>query len=195
VSPLSASALIWGLWVVSWGLAAFWSRRATAHASRFARILDLVPTAIGMALLASGFRLRMVFGEGPLVLWRLPATASWALVGVELLGFVFCWWARLTLGDLWSGSVTRKEGHVVVEGGPYGLVRHPIYTGLIVAAFAWALQVGVLTSLIGASLMTFGFWIKARLEERFLSAELGDAAYADYRSRTPMLIPFWPTRQ
>jgi len=41
--------------------------------------------------------------------------------------------------------------------------------------------------------MTLGFWLKARLEERFLSQELGEAAYADYRRRTPMLVPFWPT--
>jgi protein-S-isoprenylcysteine O-methyltransferase Ste14 len=99
----------------------------------------------------------------------------------------------VTLGDLWSSAVSRKENHVIVEKGPYGLVRHPIYTGLIVAAFATAIAVGTAPALAGAALMSLGFWMKARLEERFLSAQLGEAAYADYRRRTPMLAPFWPT--
>jgi len=83
---------------------------------------------------------------------------------------------------------------VVIQTGPYRLVRHPIYTGMLIAVWALAVQLGAAASLIGAALMTFGFWMKARLEERFLSAELGEAAYADYRDRTPMLIPLWPPR-
>jgi protein-S-isoprenylcysteine O-methyltransferase Ste14 len=111
------------------------------------------------------------------------------------MGFMFAWWARLTLGDLWSGHVTRKEGHVIVERGPYRLVRHPIYTGLIAAVFALALTIGSPAGLLGAALIAIGFAIKARLEERFLSAELGEAGYADYRRRTPMLVPFWPVKR
>jgi protein-S-isoprenylcysteine O-methyltransferase Ste14 len=132
------------------------------------------------------------FGEA--LLWRLPPIAGWPFTALALLGFAFTWWARLTLGDLWSGSVTRKERHVVVETGPYGLVRHPIYTGLILAAFAFAIQIGYASALVGAALMAGGFALKARLEERFLSAELGEAAYGPYRRRTPMLVPFWPLR-
>ena len=192
MTPFVASAAIWALWVISWGLASVWNRHAAARVSLAVRLLDLVPTAIGALLLARGLNVRLAFGDETWMLWRLPLGAAWSLAGVEVLGFGFCWWARLTLGDLWSSSVTRKDGHVVVERGPYGLVRHPIYTGIILAAFALAAQLGSPSSLVGAALMTLGFSIKARLEERFLSAQLGEAAYADYRSRTPMLIPFWP---
>ena len=103
-------------------------------------------------------------------LWRLPHWAGWAMTAVAAAGFAFTWWARVTLGDLWSSAVSRKENHVIVERGPYGLVRHPIYTGLIAAAFATAIQVGSAQSLVGAALMSVGFWLKARLEERFLMA-------------------------
>jgi protein-S-isoprenylcysteine O-methyltransferase Ste14 len=113
------------------------------------------------------------------------------LTGLVALGLAFTWWARLTLGDLWSSAVTRKESHVVVRAGPYRLVRHPIYTGLILALLSLGLQAGRPAAVAGALLMAVGFWAKARLEERFLSAELGEA-YADFRSTTPMLIPFWP---
>jgi protein-S-isoprenylcysteine O-methyltransferase Ste14 len=107
-------------------------------------------------------------------------------------GLFFTWWARIALGSLWSGSVGRKEGHTLVRVGPYRLVRHPIYTGLILAALASAAQIGMAANLAGAVVLTFGLWLKARLEERFLSAQLGAEAYAEYRRGTPMLVPFWP---
>jgi protein-S-isoprenylcysteine O-methyltransferase Ste14 len=194
MSGLAASILLWGLWVLSWGLAAVWSRRTQARPPILAELGNRIPTGIGALLL--------MFGSGAPVgparalrtppLWELPDWAGWAMTGLCAAGFAFTWWARLTLGDLWSSSVSRKQDHEIVQDGPYGLVRHPIYTGLILAAFSLAVQIGGLANLIGAALLAFGFWLKARLEERFLSAELGEGAYADYRRRTPMLAPFWP---
>ncbi len=96
------------------------------------------------------------------------------------------------MGALWSGAIVRKEGHHIVETGPYALVRHPIYTGLIVAIFATAAAQATVTGLIGAALVAIGLWLKARVEERFLTAELGADAYAAYRRRVPMLVPFLP---
>jgi protein-S-isoprenylcysteine O-methyltransferase Ste14 len=110
-----------------------------------------------------------------------------------LAGLLFTWWARLHLGRLWSGSITRKEGHRVIDTGPYGLVRHPIYTGLIFALFATAIAQAAISGLAGAALIAFGLWVKARIEERFLTAELGADAYGAYRRRVPMLIPNFRT--
>ncbi len=70
-------------------------------------------------------------------------------------------------------------------------MRHPIYTGIIVASYATAAAEGTtLTAFLGATLMTLGWYIKARLEERFLRAELGAEAYDAYARRTAMLVPF-----
>ncbi|HVY84389.1 MAG TPA: isoprenylcysteine carboxylmethyltransferase family protein, partial [Caulobacterales bacterium] len=101
----------------------------------------------------------------------------------------FAWWARVTLGALWSGNVTRKEDHRIVDTGPYGVVRHPIYTGILLGVWGTALFLGRWETLLGALLMTIGFWLKAKLEESFLVAGLGEAAYADYKRRVPMLLP------
>lgn len=79
--------------------------------------------------------------------------------------------------------MSRKEGHSVVQRGPYRLVRHPIYAGLIIAAVAQAIIIGQAANLTGALLLTVGFWLKARLEERFLSDALG--AYAEYVAGRP----------
>ena len=96
------------------------------------------------------------------------------------------------MGKLWSAFVTRKDEHRVIETGPYGIVRHPIYTGVILAAVTIAILKGNLYALVGAFLIVEGFWIKARLEERFLRNELGTEPYDSYRRRVPMLVPFGP---
>jgi protein-S-isoprenylcysteine O-methyltransferase Ste14 len=130
--------------------------------------------------------------HAPWRLWHAGPEFAWATVALAAFGFAFAWWARLHLGRLWSSSITKKAGHHVVDTGPYALVRHPIYTGIIAAAFAVFLLKGTLIALAGVAVMTLGFYIKARLEERFLRQELGPEDYDAYRARTPMLVPFSP---
>jgi hypothetical protein len=97
---------------------------------------------------------------------------------------------RIHLGRLWSDWLTKKAGHHVVDTGPYRLVRHPMYLGLIFAAFATAIEKGTSYALFGAAILTFGFYTKARREERFLRVELGEDAYDEYARKTAMLVPF-----
>lgn len=193
MTPGLALSGLWVAWIISWMLAAAWTRRTQARPPLVEILLYVAPTIAGGLLLFLNANDALT-GQGLAHrLWRLQPWADWLMAGVAAAGFAFTWWARVTLGDLWSSAVSRKENHVIVESGPYGLVRHPIYTGLIAAAFATALTQGAAQALVGAALMSFGFWMKARLEERFLMSELGEAAYADYRRRVPMLAPFWPT--
>ena len=73
-------------------------------------------------------------------------------------------------------------------------MRHPIYTGLIIALLATAVTEATPVALSGAVLIALGLWVKARAEERFLSSELSPEAYESYRRRVPMLVPFLPHR-
>jgi protein-S-isoprenylcysteine O-methyltransferase Ste14 len=189
VSPDEACTFLWDAWLVSWIAAMVWSRRTVAGPRALDQLVHWLPTAIGFGLLAFG---SIATSFTPL--WSLPDAANWVLAGACGAGLLFTWWARISLGSLWSASVSRKDDHTVIQNGPYRLVRHPIYTGLIVAARAHAVVIGQIANLAGALIMAFGFWLKARLEERFLSQELGAAAYSEYRRRTPMLVPFWPAR-
>jgi len=116
------------------------------------------------------------------------------LAGLTLVGISFTWWARIHLGRFWSNAITRKEGHRVIDTGPYGLVRHPIYTGLIAGMLATGVAVGTVTAMLGAVLISLGMWQKARMEEGFLTHELGANAYGSYCRRVPMLVPFLPPR-
>jgi protein-S-isoprenylcysteine O-methyltransferase Ste14 len=94
------------------------------------------------------------------------------------------------LGRLWSGVITHKEGHKIIDRGPYAFIRHPIYTGLVVALFATAAVEATVPALLGAALMIFGFWLKARSEQQFLRIELGPEFYRAYCRRVPMIVPF-----
>ena len=192
MTSLAASSGLWAAWVVSWMLAAVWTRRTAARPSPLDQAVYIIPTLIGVSLIFGGTRPRLAAMLGETSLWRLPDGGGWAMTALVAVGLGLTWWARIWLGPLWSGWVGRKEGHSLVATGPYAMVRHPIYTGLILAAFAFAIQLGAWQGLLGAGFITVGFWLKARLEERFLSQELGAETYGAYRRRTPMLIPFWP---
>lgn len=189
MGPDIACTIMWDLWLASWIAALFWSRRAAARPLALHEMASLILPAFGFALLGFG-SLATHFPP----MWTLPKGVGWVFATVCGSGLLFTWWARVTIGSLWSAAVSRKAGHKVIQSGPYGLVRHPIYTGLIIAALAQAMIIGQAANLTGALLLTVGFWLKARLEERFLSEELGGSAYADYRRRTPMLIPLWPLK-
>jgi protein-S-isoprenylcysteine O-methyltransferase Ste14 len=131
--------------------------------------------------------------EGVLRLWHVGWIGAWTCFGAIALGITFTWWARLHLGRLWSGRVTQKTEHRVVATGPYAIVRHPIYTGLLFALLATAAAKGTVLGIVGFLCMLIGISLKARLEEAWLCAQLPDDAYALYRARVPMLVPLWPT--
>ena len=175
--------LAWGGWAVSWLAAALWTRRTSARAGT-AELPSRLVSLLGGVLL---FTPTHGFSLGPE--WDVNDAFAWSMFGVLVSGIAFAWWARLYLGTLWSGSVTRKADHRVVDTGPYALVRHPIYTGILAGAFATAIARGETGALVGAVLLSVGIWMKARLEERFLSEELCPE-YAAYRMRVPMLVPF-----
>jgi len=188
--PSRLLALIWIAWLISWAVASFWSGRTEKRVMIWASQAYRVPIIAGAILLTPWTA--QVLAEKPL--WHFGNGATYVLVGLTLAGMSFTWWARIYLGRFWSSAITRKEGHRVIDTGPYGLVRHPIYTGLIGAILATGAAIGTVTALLGALLISFGLWQKARMEEGFLMTEFGADVYGPYRRRVPMLVPFLPHR-
>jgi len=184
--PTQLLALIWIVWLVSWAIGAFFSARTEKHVRTWDSRAYRIPILVGAVLLtpwtAQALDEQRLWNPGNVVVYILAA--------LTLVGTLFTWWARIHLGRFWSNAITRKEGHRVIDTGPYGIVRHPIYTGLIGAMLATGIAVGTATALLGALLIGIGLWQKARMEESFLTTELGADAYGSYCSRVPMLIPF-----
>ncbi len=175
--------VLWAVWLVSWHIAALWRDKPTARAPRRSYRLHFAAIALGFFLI---FNTLLQLGQP--VLWPVGPALGWAMEALIVAGLLFAWWARIHLGKLWSGGIERMAAHQVVDSGPYALVRHPIYTGLIAAALAVAAIRATPWALLGAALFALGFALKARVEERFLEAELG--GYEAYRTRVPMIVPF-----
>ena len=185
MSPGAAIVAAWLVWFVTWVLAAGWSARVAAHHDLGAESPSRVLTLAATVMLLTAY-----WPLGWDSLWRTPAPLGWALFALAMIGFAFTWMARLHLGPLWSSTSAPTEDHRIVDTGPYAIVRHPVYAGLLLAALATAAERGRVEAVAGALVLIAALSLRAKLEERFLRKDLGDAAYAAYRRRVPMLIPF-----
>jgi protein-S-isoprenylcysteine O-methyltransferase Ste14 len=188
MTPPNTTYALWAAWIVSWTLAMLWSSRTEKRASIPAELLFRLVLYFGVILLFA-FPPPSDRHYAQVQLWRFGDPLNWILTAITAAGLIFTWWARIHLGRLWSDWVMKKAGHHVVDTGPYRLVRHPIYSGLILAALATAIEKGTTIALLGAAMMTLAFYTKARREERFLRAELGAHAYDTYARKTAMLLP------
>jgi protein-S-isoprenylcysteine O-methyltransferase Ste14 len=186
VTPLSLIRIAWIVWLISWFAAAAWSDRTVRRPAVRREVLYRVLTVAG-ALLLFGFNPGGVRADT--LLWPVAPAIGWLLAGLVICGFLFTWWARIHLGQLWSSSVTRKEHHHVVDTGPYAIVRHPIYTGLLIAIVGTMLLRETILTLTGSALIIAGIYVKARVEEEFLRQQLGES-YDAYARHVPMLVPF-----
>jgi protein-S-isoprenylcysteine O-methyltransferase Ste14 len=113
-----------------------------------------------------------------------------AAIGALLFagGIAVAVWARLHLGSNWGMPTSQRAEPELVTSGPYRLVRHPIYSGLLIAVLGTALVNNLLGLIVVAALAAY-FYYCGTVEERNLTATF-PAAYPEYRSRTKMLIPF-----
>lgn len=183
--PGAFIAAAWIVWLVTWILAAGWSARTASHHDLGAESPSRVLTLAAVVMILASY-----WPLPDAVLWIASPEIGWAMAGLVVLGLGFTWAARLHLGPLWSSTSAPTEDHRIVDTGPYGIVRHPVYAGLLLAAVATALEGGRLEAIAGALVLVAAISLRAKLEERFLRRDLGDEAYASYRRRVPMLIPF-----
>lgn len=188
---MGPTGIIGGLWLVfalSWLAAAWWSSLPTNSVDPRAEL----PSRIALILGGLIFFIPAHGYEGPMRLWYPNKELFWGCIVFMLLGFAFAWWARITMGSIWSGRITLKTNHPILDTGPFGIVRHPIYSGILLAVLGTLLVKGTVLGLFGAVVIATGLWMKARLEEIWLRSELGATAYDVYRRRVPMLVPFGP---
>jgi protein-S-isoprenylcysteine O-methyltransferase Ste14 len=181
-------AAMWLAWLACWGLFSLRVKATARRESVASRLSYIVPIAIAAVLVGVPSLDIPLLGERflPSGSWR-----TWSLVGVAvtLCGLLFTVWARVHLGRNWSGTVTIKEDHELITSGPYRVVRHPIYTGLLLAFIGQAIAGGQWRGAIAVALAAGAFWKKLRIEEHWMREHFGNA-YQAYSERVAALIPF-----
>lgn len=186
VSALMILKWMWGVFGVYWILAAMSATKKTVAGehSRWRVLRWSILTLTFVLLLTNWLRV------GPLG-WRLipdHATVHWLGVVVTTAGLLLCIWARRSLGAYWSDKIVLKEGHQLIQTGPYARMRHPIYSGVLFAIAGTALAVGEWRGIAALALLGANYVIKARREERILTAHFSEA-FIQYKSRAGFLLP------
>ncbi|HEY5263437.1 MAG TPA: isoprenylcysteine carboxylmethyltransferase family protein [Steroidobacteraceae bacterium] len=185
IAPYMFPAL-WVLWLLYWRIQARGTKSNAWRESTPSRLMHVVPTAVAALLLV------LPTASVP-VLNRRWLPWSFAVFWVGWLfaaaGLLFTVWARRHLASNWSADVTLKADHELITSGPYALVRHPIYTGLLMGFVGSALALGEWRGLIAVAIMILTLWRKLRVEERRMRQLFG-AAYQNYQGRVSALIPF-----
>jgi protein-S-isoprenylcysteine O-methyltransferase Ste14 len=113
----------------------------------------------------------------------------WSGAAITAAGLLFSVWARRHLGKNWSQAVTLKEDHELITTGPYALVRHPIYTGLLLGFIGCAVARGEWRGLLAVALVFVALWRKLRLEEEWMRAQFG-VSYEAYSRQVAALVPY-----
>jgi protein-S-isoprenylcysteine O-methyltransferase Ste14 len=169
----------WAAFWIYWFVAALSMKRGHVAWSRELRIRTLIVVLVFLLIRVGAFR------HG-----HVDSNPSRAAIGLVLfaLGLGFAIWARVHIGRNWGTPMSRKDDPELVTSGPYRFVRHPIYTGILVASLGTAVALSW-AWLIAVALAGVYFIYSATVEERYLTEQFPDA-YPAYKRSTKMLIPF-----
>jgi protein-S-isoprenylcysteine O-methyltransferase Ste14 len=189
--------LVSDLWLavgVLWLLGSIGNKTAVRRQTFASRIFELGTAVLGFTLMFNRnlpvplLRLRFVPASSTVLSGTISGTLEWTGVVMTIAGILFAVWARLTMGGNWSAAVTVKQDHVLMQRGPFALVRHPIYAGFLLALLGTALVVGELRCLLGLIAIGLAFLSKMGIEEGFLLQRFG-SEYVQYQREVKALIP------
>lgn len=181
------TAWLWIGLLVVWVLMALGGKPTKRRETPREILQHLLPTVAGFMLLFE-----------PMYAWSgltssrpVTVTAVWQMgLLLTAVGVAVSIWSRVILGTNWSGVVTLKDDHELIRKGLYRWIRHPIYTGILVAVVGTALVHGTISGWIGFAILCVSFYYKARREERFLSQEFGPR-FEEHARHTGMFLPKW----
>lgn len=178
----------WMVFITIWLVSALWAKRDAPAGSRGRTAFWFWRAAVILLVLVlfkTGKHSHDVFGSR---LFHLGVTPGWIGAALTVAGIGFAIWARAYLGRNWSTHPTRKENHELVVSGPYAFVRHPIYSGIILALLGGVLT-GDTIAIALFVVVSVMFFQRISKEERIM-LELFPDKYPAYQARTKRLVPF-----
>ena len=178
--------VVWIVFAIYWQIKAADTKATRRLESAPSRIFRVVIFLIAIALLSVP---RIPLPWLYLQLWPHGYLPFWLGAAITIAGLLFAVWARLHLGRNWSRSVTIKQGHELITTGPYAMVRHPIYTGILTGFVGMAIAIAQVRGFIVVVLISLVFWLKLRMEEKWMRSQFGET-YATYAQQTAALVPY-----
>jgi protein-S-isoprenylcysteine O-methyltransferase Ste14 len=184
-TPAGIIGDLWALFGLYWLVSALNRKKTKRRESWLQRMVYVLPLVVAFFLLFHYEYAHTWLGKR-----FVPDTPAiqWLGVAIMACGVAIAFWARFHLGANWSGVVTLKQGHELIRTGPYRTIRHPIYTGILLAFLGNAITVGQVRGLIGFLVIWLSFYVKARREESFLAQEFG-ANFNEHTQHTGMFLP------
>ena len=180
--------VIWAIILIYWTVSALFAKSVQSQEPFLKRFLFYwLPLMIAIPLLGPG----EWFGHSFLRENFLPHKNTVGITGLSLCiaGAVIAIWSRMLLGRNWSVSVQQKEDHELIQHGPYRLVRHPIYSGLLLLFIGHGIIVGDYRAILAVLIVFVSFWFKLKKEEQVLTQAFGEK-YLEYINKTKAIIPF-----
>jgi protein-S-isoprenylcysteine O-methyltransferase Ste14 len=178
--------VVWVAFIAYWQIKAANTKstqRLEPVASRILRVLIFLVAIILLSI--NRIPLPVLYRQ----FWPAGLWPFWLGAAVTIAGLLFAVWARVHLGRNWSSSVTIKQAHELIVTGPYAVVRHPIYTGILMGLLGTAIALSQVRGFIVLCLVFVAFWIKLRMEEQWMRSQFGDV-YAAYAQHTAALVPY-----
>ena len=176
---------VWMVLCLYWILSALRTKPVKSRESLGRRLRYVLPLALGLTLLFNSRSHHSWLG-----MRFAPDTIVVAAIGIVLTaaGVALAIWSRFVLGENWSAAVSIRKNHELIRMGPYRIMRHPIYTGMLLGLLGTALVVGEVRGLLALVIVWLGFYRKARKEEASLSREFG-AGFEAHAQHTGMFLP------
>jgi protein-S-isoprenylcysteine O-methyltransferase Ste14 len=179
-------AVVWIFFVLYWQIKAANTKTTQRLEPAASRILRVFIFLIAIVLLSTT---RIPLPWLYLQFWPAGFWPFWLGAALTIAGLLFAVWAREHLGRNWSRSVTIKQGHELITTGPYAVVRHPIYSGVLTGLLGTSIALSQARGFIAFVLFFLAFWMKLRMEEQWMRSQFGEA-YATYVRQTAALVPY-----
>ena len=178
--------VVWSAFLLYWGIRAVKTKSIQRLEPAASRILRALLLLFAIVLLSTTrIPLPWLYRQ----LWPTGIWPFWIGAAVTVAGLLFAVWARQHLASNWSSSITIKQGHELITTGPYALVRHPIYTGILTGFLGTAIALAQVRGFIGFVVIFVVLCAKLRMEEEWMRSQFGET-YATYAQQTAALVPY-----
>ncbi|SRX53847.1 isoprenylcysteine carboxylmethyltransferase family protein [Aequorivita sp. CIP111184] len=179
--------LAWAVFLIVWTIGAFQTKKASQKEPFLKRFLWYwFPLIVAGLLLGPtewfmGMWIRENFVEHTDLVGIIGASIAW-------LGTLLACWSRYLLGKNWSVSVQLKKDHELIKKGPYKIIRHPIYTAILLLFLGNVIIVGDYRGILAILIVFISLWRKLKLEEQWLTEYFGET-YVNYKAKSKALFP------